>query len=134
MLPKTHFMTSAIMAASLYPAFGWKVLFVMAAGTLIDADHYLLFILKKRKFNIIDAYNYFRYSNCSAILKNDIILLHTIEVLIVLAVLSLYSEIFLMATLGVLLHIILDVIYDIILYKDVKMPSLTLYFFHKFYK
>jgi len=134
MLPGIHFMTSAIMAASLFPGFGWKVMFVIFAGFLLDADHYILFLIKEKSFNLVKAYNYFRYGNCSIILKNDVLVFHTIEVLVVLAVLSLYSEIFLMIILGVLLHIILDVIYDIMLYRDVKMPSLLFWLFHKFYK
>ena len=109
-----HAVASLILAAILYPIFGWKVLFVFAGGVFIDIDHYLWHIYKYRDFNIPNCYR-FHMKNIS---KNDfrnvegiLLAFHTIEFLLIAVVLSFYIEIVLISTIGLLLHYLLDLVW-----------------------
>ncbi|MBI2653773.1 hypothetical protein HYX02_03080 [Candidatus Woesearchaeota archaeon] len=113
MKPLTHLFASAIIAAALYPMFGWKAILVVASGFLIDIDHYLWYIFKHKNINIIDCYQYYidgldkeKYKKNLGIL----LIFHTIEFLLIMTALSFYSDLFLLFTIGLLAHYLLDLI------------------------
>jgi len=108
-----HTVVSSIIALLLYPVFNWKVLLVLVGGVLIDADHYLYTIIKFKNLSIADSYNFHRDNTIQKKFKKikDILLIfHTIEFLIIMTILSFYSDIFLIITLGIILHYLLDFI------------------------
>lgn len=109
-----HFLVSAILAVILYPVFGWKALFVIAGGVLIDIDHYLWYICKYKNFNLFKAYKFFiknvetnEYTNVIGIL----LVFHTIEFLLIMAFLSFYFKSVFAFTIGLFSHYILDLIF-----------------------
>ncbi len=109
-----HFSVSAVLAAVLYPAFGWKALFVIAGGVLIDIDHYLWYICRYKNFNMLKTYKFFiknietnKYTNVTGIL----LVFHTIEFLLIMAFLSFYFKSALAFTIGLFSHYILDLIF-----------------------
>ena len=115
-----HLVVSAILAAALYPVSQWKVLLIFAGGVLIDIDHYLWYICKYKKFNLIDSYKFYLknmeikdFTNVYGIL----LVFHTIEFLFIMVFLSFYNEFALLFTLGLLAHYILDIIFILFVSK-----------------
>jgi len=109
-----HFLVSSALVGIFFPAYGWRALLIIAGGVLIDIDHYFWYIYKFKKFSLIDCYNYFIDGmDKSRIMKNAGILLvfHTIEVLVLVILLSFYSKLALMFTIGLLSHYLLDGIF-----------------------
>ncbi len=109
-----HVLASAIIAALFYPAFRWKVAFILAGGVAIDIDHYFQYALKYRKFGFKDCYNHFtsdaeknNYKEVTGIL----LIFHTVEFIAVMAILSFYSRFALIFSIGLLGHYILDAVY-----------------------
>lgn len=114
MRSSAHLFVLAIIAAFLYQIFGWKVIFTIAGGVLIDIDHYFWYIYKFRKFNIVDCYKYFLSSTEKDNFKINLgilLIFHTIEFLLIVAILSIYNEIILLFTIGLLSHYLLDLIW-----------------------
>ena len=114
MKTSVHLIVSAILAAVLYPVFQWKVLLIFVGGVLIDADHYLWYIYKYKKFNLVDSYKFYLknmeindFTNVYGIL----LVFHTIEFLFIMVLLSFYNKLALLFTLGLLTHYVLDIIF-----------------------
>lgn len=106
-----HALFSLILAAALYPAFRWKVLFVLIGGVLIDIDHYFWCIYKYKKFNLIACYRFYVNTNASRDFTQHLGLLHifhTIEFLLLMSLLSLYYDFALLFVIGLIGHYALD--------------------------
>ena len=117
-----HFVFSLLISGILFQWFGWKVIFVLAGGVLIDIDHYLWYVYKYKKLSVYGAYkSYLDGLERMDFMANIGILLifHTIEFLIVMVGLSFYSTIFLLFTIGLLSHYILDFIFLYFIAKKV---------------
>jgi len=101
-----HFIVGLILSVILFPFFGIKSIIALIVSVLIDVDHFLWYILRYKKFdvNIKKIFNY--YVNCCG--KQVLCIFHTIEFLILLAVLSFFSEIFLIIFIAVLVHFFMD--------------------------
>ena len=120
-----HFVTSAALAAALYPFFGWMSAFALVGGFLIDIDHYFWFVHKTRRYGFKDCYNfyldphkegdYFRH-------KDAFLAFHTIEIPVLLIALSFVHVAFLTVLAGLLLHFMLDAVYRI---RKLKMLFIT---------
>ena len=117
-----HFVFSLIIAIILYPLFGWKALFVLAGGVLIDVDHYIWYAYRHRKMNFFEAYKYYLKN----LEKNDftadigiLLVFHTIEFLAVMIILSFYDASFLLFTIGLLFHYLLDAVFLYFVAKQV---------------
>ncbi|HLG24797.1 MAG TPA: hypothetical protein VI564_07755 [Candidatus Nanoarchaeia archaeon] len=109
-----HTLASLILAAILYKWAGLLSGIVLISGVLIDGDHFLWHLYNTKNFSLKKCYDYFiKTSEKGRVHENDGILLifHTIEALIALAVLSFYSKIILVFTIGILLHYALDLIW-----------------------
>lgn len=129
-----HMATSLALAASLYPFFGWISLFAVVGGFLIDIDHYFWYIYKTKKFSIKGCYDYYmlppkkgNFFNC----KDSLFVFHTIELIILIAILALFNVYIKIILLGLILHISLDVYYRLTKAKSLflSQPSIIGYLF-----
>jgi hypothetical protein len=121
MLPKTHFF-SGIIIGFVFLLFGnfsvVEISIFLAATVLIDFDHYLYFVIRKKSFNLKKAYIYFKEKtrNLRLLSKKErqsfttgVYVFHDIEALgIVFLFSKIISPYFLFVFLGMLLHLILD--------------------------
>ena len=89
-----HFIASSIIAAVLYPFFGWRSIFALAGGFLIDIDHYVWFIASSHRkrsgiadLGIKEAYNYHAPHDY----RNQLHIFHSLEFLLLLAALAAVS-------------------------------------------
>jgi len=126
-----HFLLSLILALIFYPIFNWKVLFIFVGGVLIDIDHYLWYLYKYKKFNVFHAYKFYidkinekrEHENIGILL-----ILHTIEFLLLIGILSFYSETILLIAIGLVFHYILDLTYiHSVLGRLIANPSIILW-------
>lgn len=117
MLPKWHFIAAAVSSAILSLFWSWwQILLFFTAAFFIDVDHYLYFVWKKKSWSLKKAYEYWIVlGNKSGKRKEEkiqeyLVIFHTIEVFIVLAVLAFVSfKIFFPMLLGFVIHNIFDV-------------------------
>jgi len=119
MLPKWHFLAALILSIFLFPIVQFKILIFILVAVFIDVDHYLLYIYRKKDFNLIRAYSFFiekgklfrktrKYDR-----KYSLCVFHTIEFLILLIILIPTSSFFQIAMLGYSLHMIQDILSQI---------------------
>lgn len=125
MLPSIHFIISTILAIILFPFFGFYSLFVFIGGFLIDLDHILFYWIKFKSFNLKRTHDYCR----NITLKKDIkeykqvlIIFHSIEFIILISIFSFYHKTFLILLIGVIIHIIMDMIYEYSKFKTLIKP------------
>ena len=114
MKTSVHVLFSLILAAMLYPIFGWKVLLVLAGGVLIDVDHYFWYVYNQKKFDLIGCYNYFIYElrkNNWKDIQGSVLIFHTVEFFILLALLAFYSSFVMLFLIGLLGHYFLDFLF-----------------------
>tara|TARA_Y100000310_G_C20660182_1_gene804321 strand:+ start:1516 stop:1932 length:417 start_codon:yes stop_codon:yes gene_type:complete len=128
MIPLLHLLISLILAAVLYPIFNLKVLLIIAGGVLIDIDHYLFYICRFRNFSIKNCYKY-----CHVEIKKNnfkdaigtLLIFHNLEFLLISIIFSIYSQLALMFTIGLIFHYIADAIHRYSLAKSfISSPSL----------
>ena len=126
MFPKHHILLGTIFAAALFLIFP-KIdligfLLIIASTVLIDIDHYVYYVFKKRDLSLKNAYNWFiqkrkKYLALSRKKRNEIYteahFLHGIEPLLILFVLGVYvSKYFYFLLIGATFHLFLDIIYQ----------------------
>ena len=111
MLPKWHILFGFLFAYILYwfsPITIIEASLIFLSSFLIDFDHYLFIINRKKLFNLKKAYYWHK-----ALPKNHkpiMHILHTIEFTIFIAILAYFFNIFLFIFIGMLFHSSLDVI------------------------
>ena len=116
MLPYIHAILSLVVSLILYPLKinPFFVLLFFLASVLIDFDHYILYISRKKNFNIFKAYSYFRRDAERELLKEGkkrvLFVFHNIEILLALFILSLFINFFVPILLGYAFHLIIDII------------------------
>lgn len=113
MLPSIHLVVSLILAAILFPFFGLYSLFALVGGYLVDVDHLIFYWIKFKSLNIKQAYRYFR----GILQRKDveehntvIAVFHSLELMGLLIVLSFYHIVFFVILIGLIVHVILDMI------------------------
>lgn len=129
-----HLLVSLLLAAILYPTLGWKVLFILAGGVLIDIDHYLWYVHKHKKFGLIGCYNNFTIEAEKSDWKNVngiLLIFHTIEFLLIMTVMSFYNQIALILALGLFLHYMLDIIWIVTVPKRFVTNHSIIYWYIK---
>src|SRR3989344_2713644 len=105
-----HFLVSLFISIVLFPVFGYySLIMVIAGGVIIDIDHYFWYACKYRKFGLIRAYKF--YLNKHFAEKNVLHIFHSIEFLLLCTILSFFSVIILLFTVGLIVHNILDMIF-----------------------
>lgn len=113
MYPKTHIMLGVIFIVILYflfPKIGIPGLFIIfLSSILIDVDHYLAFVIREKNLSLIKAYNWtIEKMNRKEYLGFHF--LHTIEVHILVVILTFFWHIFFFVFIGFLFHSITDFI------------------------
>ena len=111
----THFIVSLIVAIVLYPFFDYLSLVILVGGFLIDIDHFFSYIIKFKNLNIIKAYKYHHKLCClksnakiKYSLSKDVHVFHTVEFFTLCVVLSFFSLLMFLFTLGLLIHLVMD--------------------------
>lgn len=144
MFPKYHILFGALFSIFLwliYPAIGLYVIIVFLATFLIDIDHYLVYVIRKKAINPRKAHSYF-YSihknlkpmlNKGVKVKAPLVFIHTIEFLVFTFVLALFYPLFLFILAGILFHSLLDVIDMFMVFGTVYPRSFSIihYYFNK---
>ncbi len=127
MLPKFHFFTGLIFSIILFLIFPEinliAALIIFLSSYLIDADHYLYYVFKKKDFSLKRAYKWFiekhyKYKKSSVEERNKFssipLIFHGVEFLILLFILGFFvSEYFYFVLIGVSLHLFFDVLNEI---------------------
>jgi len=126
MLPKHHILLGTIFAAALFLIFP-KIsligfLLITASTVLMDVDHYVYYVFKKRDLSLKNAYNWFLKKQERLLLlskeqRNKVLgpfcFLHGIEILIILLLLGLFvHKYFYFLLIGAAFHLFLDIIYQ----------------------
>tara|TARA_Y100000310_G_C19966257_1_gene483448 strand:+ start:91 stop:471 length:381 start_codon:yes stop_codon:yes gene_type:complete len=101
-----------ILIAIFFPFFGWSSLIILLGGFFIDVDHYLIYVIKKKDFSLIRAYNYFRYGS-SKDFEDTPLIFHFVELTAIFIFLSFFNYLILLLTIGILTHLLLDLIYEV---------------------
>ena len=112
MLPKTHFFLALLFSILLYAlglATPLQALTVLAAGVLIDVDHWLVYAIKKKDLSIKRAYRWFYQFYKKNVNKGFLCIFHTIEAFILVALLSIKFQFFLFVLIGMAFHNALDI-------------------------
>ncbi len=107
-----HMIIGLIVSLLLYPIYGIKVLVIFISNILIDSDHYLWYIFSFKKYNLFKAFKFYKNRTLRLKYKGILHIFHTSEVLILIIILSFYSEIFFLILIGFVIHLILDAIYE----------------------
>ena len=109
-----HLAVSSILAALFYPIFGMNSLLILVGGLFPDIDHYLHFVFIKRKFNLFECNRYYTEEHKGTNyreFKGILMVFHTIEFLILMIIISFYSKLAFIFTIGILGHFILDAVW-----------------------
>lgn len=137
MLPKIHAILGLIFSFLMYfmlNATILEALLIFFASFLIDFDHYLWYIYRKKSFNLKNAYSWFKEKRKKWLVlsekerekyKRPYLIFHSIEFWIILFILGYLNQIFFYLLLGILFHIILDYI-ETIYIRDKLYPKLSL--------
>ena len=115
MLPKTHFILGLIFAGILF--FLFKITFfdsflILFSSVFIDVDHYVLYGIRKKDWNLNHSYKWHKDLDSlpKESLKPYMHLLHSVEFLVFIGILSFYFNLFLFIFLGLIFHSTLDLI------------------------
>lgn len=107
-----HIIVGIIVSALLYPIYGLNVLIILISNILIDADHYLWYVLKIKNIDLVKAFKFYKNRNIRVKHGRILHIFHTAEVLILIIILSFYNKLFFFVLVGIVIHLILDVIYE----------------------
>ena len=118
-------------------------LIVFLSSFLIDLDHYVSYALKKKDFSLINAYRWHMAMDKKFLsfprqernkIKIQLCFLHGLEILLVLAVLSVFIKSARFVFVGVLFHLSLDLAYGKLYYNDRLDKVSIIYDFFKYKK
>lgn len=122
MLPKTHILINFIISLILLfflPPLGVLIFFL--SSFLIDVDHYLYYVIVKKRFSLKSAYNWFKIRRDKLMQlspkekrkhKQCILILHGMEPLIILALLIKFFPLLIYVILGFMIHLVEDLIIE----------------------
>ena len=145
MFPSKHFIFGLIFAGFLFLIFP-KInfigfLIIIFSTVLIDVDHYLYYVYKKKDFSLRNAYNWFIEHKKKLLslpweqrnkFQTGFCFLHGIEVLFILLILWVFvSKYFLFVFVGFTFHLVLDIIHQRTIMDRLDRISL-IYDFFKF--
>jgi len=131
MYPSKHLIYGILFGGFLYflfPQFTLKGFFIfLAATTLIDGDHYLDYIIRKKDLNPKKAVSWFyehsRKNKELPLERRENVYhcyysLHGFEILLLTYVLSFLNKIFFFIFIGFAFHLLLDLIYQTTYFKN----------------
>ena len=91
---------------------GAEILLFAAAGILIDADHYLVYVMRRRNMSIRGMFRYF--DEFKTVEKSvpyfGLCLFHTVDVLFLVGILAWFFPLLRPVVAGMLFHQLLDII------------------------
>lgn len=119
-----HLLSCIILTLILYPFFNYYSLLIFIFGFFIDSDHYLYDIIKTRNLSIINSYKI--HMNEERIVKDQLHVFHTVEFIISFLLLTLISRniYLILLSIGLLVHLILDIIYMIyLIMNNIKLKQ-----------
>ena len=102
-----HLMSTLALSLLLYPFYGALSFLSFLGGFFIDVDHYIYYIMKEKDFDIIKSYRYFSTRSFKDF-RDQLFIFHTFEFIIPMVIVSFFSEIAFIITLGLLLHLCAD--------------------------
>ena len=94
---------------------------ILLSTILIDVDHYLYYVYKKKNWNLKNAYNWFiKTTNKFLCLpkkqRNNFYIgfcfLHGIEILLILLLFTIFSRYFFFIFIGFSFHLLFDIVYS----------------------
>jgi hypothetical protein len=112
MLPKTHLIFGAIFSVLVYFFFSitfFQASLIFLSSFLIDIDHYLLYICRKKDFSLKNAYLW--HKNIEVPHKPFLHIFHTIELILLIGIFSFIFQSFLFVLIGILFHSIFDTVF-----------------------
>jgi hypothetical protein len=131
MYPKYHIIFGAIITLIIYliiPITLLQATIIFFSSVLIDFDHYLLYILKKKNLSLKKAIKLFVNDREKFLklkekskFKYHIIIFHGVEFWIILLILAQFYSVIYYVLIGILIHMVFDLIEVIYL----KMPIYT---------
>ncbi len=148
MLPKSHILLGFAFACVLVYFFNFSILaglIIFLSSFLIDIDHYIVYIFKKKDFNLKNAYNYWitrskKWRKLTLeqkyLYKITPFFFHGIEFILLLLLLFFISKTFLWIFLGVFFHMFIDYV-DILAKKDplyIKASQIYIHITNKYKK
>jgi hypothetical protein len=120
MLPKWHIFINFILCIILLILIKpFYVLIIFLTSFLIDIDHYLYYVFEKKRFSLKSAYNWYiikrkQFHELSLEEKKKhryfIFSFHGIEFLVIVYLLSFLNPIFIYILIGLIIHLIEDLI------------------------
>lgn len=133
MLPKAHVILGAIFSILVYYIFHitiFQASLIFLASVFIDIDHYLFHLNRKKSFSLKEAY-YF-HKNLPKNHKPMMHFLHTIEIIILIFILSFVWQGFFFIFIGMMFHSLLDV-FEMAYNKELKCREFFLirYMIHR---
>ena len=125
MLPLKHIIWGfifSLLCFLLFPSIGLiGFSLILLSSVLIDVDHYLYYVYKKKDWNLKNAYNWF-IKNANKFLsfpkkqRNNFYIgfyfLHGIEILLILLLLTIFSRYFFFIFIGFSFHLLFDIVYS----------------------
>jgi len=134
----------ALFLISLFPQIGWiGFLMIVLSTVLIDVDHYLYYVYKRKNYNLKNAYEWYIQNRKKLHLlsrkqRNKVypgfFFLHGIEILFILSLLwGFVSEYFFFIFIGFAFHLLLDIVDQTTCWDRIDRVSL-IYDFLKFKK
>ena len=95
-----------------------NALIIFFSSFLIDFDHYIVYVKRKKEVSLRKSYIYFKNLKTTIQnhlknrinIKTPLVIFHTFEFLILTFILALFFEVFLFLLVGMLFHSLLDII------------------------
>jgi hypothetical protein len=137
MLPFEHVLYGLIVSFLLYylayvPLIGAVIIFIVSWG--IDVDHYLFYVFKKKDVSLHRAYRFFHDLPVVKLIKKQgkrydapLCAFHTIEAVIIMIILSFYSEIARYVLFGAILHFVGDIYHMLVILKEPRARRYTIF-------
>jgi hypothetical protein len=147
MLPRKHIIIGILFVIAIYFLFPtitlFSLLIIFSSSVLIDVDHYFYYILRRKDFNFIRCYKWYK-ENRKKVLSlpmnerkkrySGFYMLHGIELIIILLVLGFYiNSLFFFISIGFLLHFLVDTPNEFYEKRTMDKSSL-IYNFYRFRK
>lgn len=123
MYPKHHILIGLLVSLSVllvYPSTpAIPLLFFFFSSFLIDIDHYFVYLIKEKNFNIKKSFYWHKqFREGNKFHKPMLHIFHTIEFHIFILIVSFFFPIFLFIFLGIFFHSLIDLL-DLIIAKRV---------------
>lgn len=112
MLPKLHILYGLVFAYLIYilsPITIFQAALIFLSSFLIDVDHYIFYVQRKKDLSLFRAYKWFIVNGKRICKQRKImVIFHTVEALVLVTILAYFFNIFIFILIGMLFHLFLD--------------------------